>query len=479
MHTPFTNNLTKLPPGFRAKAAAILQRCFGSNGANNQPQGKLIPQTQEQLTQHVEFDWATAEAKAKSSDGELPNKYTLAGVPLPPGRERRNVLVTGGLGAGKTVAILDLADQVAAAGKTMIVYDMTDEYAKHYYRDGQDVIFNPFDSRFPGWNIFTEISQDYDSDQIASYLIPTSDKNGGASEYFSLAARTVFSCVLQKLWEEGRRTNEALCRVIFETDQADLYKWLKGTTAESLLNPESKGTGGGGVLAVLRAAVQVLRYVPSGDFSLKEFIRQAGDRRIFVTAKAEVHELLKPLMAMALSLLYTAVLAAKQAHEDQYWFLLDELKSIGYLPLLTFAVTEARMFGGVTVVGVQSVAQVNEMFGKEEAGIIFSNLQNQLILRAGDEETQEFYSKLIGSPEYMEQSEITCWGAANSKDGTSVTVARKERCAGLGSELKTLPDCAGYLQLAGLYDIARVGYKLRPGRPVIAAGWLPRSDVTL
>lgn len=435
-------------------------------------------QTKEELIAKVEEAWAAAKAKAESSGGKLPNKYSFAGVPLPPGMAQRNILATGGMGSGKSVAIFDLADQVAAAGKTMIVYDKVTEFATYYYRDGKDVIFNPFDSRFPGWNIFTEISQVYEFDQIASYLIPTTDKDGGTSEYFKSAARTIFSCILQKLWEEGRRTNEALCKAIFETGQEDLYNWLKGTAAESLLNPESKGTGGGGVLTTLTEAVKVLRYVPSGNFSLKEFIRQAGDRRIFITSKEEVHEILKPLTAMAMNLLYTSVMAGEQVREDKFWFFLDEFKSMGKLPVLANAVTEARKYGAVTVIGAQNVAQFEEMFGKESAKTIRSNLQNQLILRVADEETQESYSKLIGSGEYDEQSESMSWGVASNKDSESVSRARKERRAVLASEIKLLPDCAGFLQLAGNFDIARVDYKPR-GRAVIATGWLPRPDLAL
>lgn len=435
-------------------------------------------QTQAQLIEKVEQAWFDAGKKAKEGGYKLPNKYTFAGVPLPPGMAQRNILATGGMGSGKSVAIFDLADQVASAGKTMVVYDKVTEFASYYYREGKDVIFNPFDGRFPGWNLFSEISEIYEFDQIAAYLIPMSDKESGTGEYFKGAARTIFSCILQKLYEENKRTNEALCKAIFETGQEDLYNWLKGTPAESLLNPESKGTGGGGVLTTLTEAVKVLRYIPSGDFSLKKFIREAGDWRLFITSKEEVHEVLKPLTAMSMNLLYTAVMSGEQVKEDKFWFFLDEFKSMGKLPVFANAVTEARKYGAVSVVGAQNVAQFVELFGKESARTIRSNLQNQLILRVSDEETQESYSKLIGSGEFEEQSNGMSWGSSNNRDGESVNVARKERRAVMASEIKMLPDCTGFLQLAGKFDIAKVEYKPR-SRDVIAKGWMPRDDLKL
>lgn len=440
-------------------------------------------QTKEELVAKVEAEWAAAEAKAKAEGYALPNKYTFAGVPLPPGMAQRNILATGGMGSGKSVAIFDLADQVAAAGKTMIVYDKVTEFASYYYREGIDIIFNPFDARCPGWNLFSEISHVYEFDQMAAYLIPTNEKASGTEDYFKSAARTIFACILQKLWEEGRtnparRTNEALCRAIFETGQDALYVWLKGTPAESLLNPDSKGTGGGGVLSTLTEAVKVLRYVPSGDFSLKDFVRQAGDRRIFITSKEEVHEIVKPLTAMAMGILYTTVMAGEQVHEDKFWFFLDEFKSMGKLPIFPTAVTEGRKYGAVACVGAQNTMQFEAMFGKETAVSIRSNLQNSLILRVADHETQETYSKEIGAGEYDEHSSGISWGLSANKDGSSINTARKERRQVLASEIKKLPDRTGFLQLAGEYDAARVSYDYKK-RKVIAAGWMPRSNLAL
>ena len=423
--------------------------------------------------------WADEKAKSEKFGQPMPHKYFLAGVPLPPKMAQRNILCTGGQGSGKSVAIFDLADQVAAAGRTMIIYDKVGGYARNYYRDGTDVIFNPFDARFPGWNLFNEIEMVYEFDQIASYLIPPDAKSdGGTSDYFKGAARTVLACVMQKLWEENNRTNEALCKAIFETGQEDLYEWLKGTPAESLLNPESKGTGGGGVLTTLTEAVKVLRYVPSGTFSLKKFIREGGDRRIVITSKEEVHEILKPLTAMAMNILYTTAMSGVEVHVDKTWFIIDEARSMGALPVFPTASTEARKFGVVTVIGVQNVSQLESMFGKDEAVTILSNLGTQLLLRVADEATAERYSKAIGAGEYMEKSSSISWGAASSKDGSGIADARKERRAVLASEIMLLKDCTGYLKLAGSFNIAFIEYGYRD-RAEIALGIVWRDGLVL
>lgn len=437
-------------------------------------------ESKEQLTERVEAMWAQEAEKSKQSGQVLPHKYFLAGVPLPPRLAQRNILVTGGMGSGKSVAIFDLADQVAASGKTMVIYDKVTEFARYYYREGHDIIFNPFDSRFPGWNLFNEISQIYEFDQMAEYLIPTTDNAGGTGDYFKSTARTVFSSIMQRLWEEGKRTNEDLCRAVFETGQEDLYEWLKGTPAESLLNPESKGTGGGGVLTTLTDSVKVLRYVPSGNFSLKKFIREGGDRRLLITSKEEVHPILQPLTAMAMNVLYTTVMAGREVPHDKYWFFIDEFASLGKLPVFSTAVTEARKYGAVAVVGAQDVAQFDAMFGKDKSGTIISNLQNQLLLRVKEAETAERYSKMIGSGEFNEQSEGLSWGSNSAKDGASLNISRKEKRAVLASEIMLLPDCTGFMTVAGNFNTAKVSYAPK-ARAVNhgAEGWMPRADLEL
>lgn len=432
--------------------------------------------TQEELLALVNKAWSDAEERSKRESKPLPNKYHLAGIPLPPFKAQRNILVTGGMGSGKSVAVLNLADEVVAAKKTMVVYDKVGEFAKCYYREGKDVIFNPFDSRFPGWTLFNEISKVYDFDQLAAYLIPDGEKQSGAGDYFKDTARTVFSAILQKLWEEGRCTNEALCQALFQTSMEDLYIWLKGTRAENLLNPEKKSAAD--TFTTMTEAVKVLRYIPSGPFSLKDFVREAADVRLFVVSKEEVHPILQPLTSMVMNILYKTVMAQEEVPDDKYWFFLDEFSSLGKLPVFEVAVTEARKYGAVSVVGAQSILQFYKMFGQELGKVVMSNLQNQLILQVAEADTQEQYSKLIGSGEYEEQSEGISMGANSNRDGTSINTARKERRAVMASEIALLPDRTGYLKLAGNFDVARVTYDFKQ-RTHNAVGIAWRDDLTL
>ncbi len=385
---------------------------------------------------------------------KVPHKYSLAGVPLPTNLTQRNILVTGGMGSGKTVAIFELCDQVAAAGKTMVVYDKLTDFARHYYRDGHDVIFNPFDARFPGWSVLNEIGHVGDCDWLAECLLPANENAGGAGDYINSNARTVFSSILQRLLTEGKRGNDDLCRAVFETSPQELYELLKDTPAESVLAPENKGTNG--ALTTLQNSLQVLRYVPAGDFSLKKFIHEGGDRRLFITSKEDFHPILQPLIATVVSFLYTTVTAGEEVAYDKYWFVLDDLASIGKLPVFATALPEAHKFGAVSVVSVQDLEQFDAIFGKDTSSPAVRNWPNQLVLRVKEAETAERYSQLIG------------------------VSLNKEQRAVLAREIMVLPDCTGFVAAAGNFNTAQVSYAPKP-RAVNhgAQGWLPRADLKL
>lgn len=423
-------------------------------------------------------------ADLNKADMPIPPIYHFATVVMPIGIAQRNFLITGSQGTGKTVIFKHFMSQVAALGKTIIDFDPVCEFNAVLYRENtNDVIFNPLDKRFPGWNIFGEIKRSYDYDAMATYLIPLNEeKTGGAGKFFVTAARVVFSVGLKKLRQkaiaEGREaTTEDVVRLFFETPQDALAEFLKGTAAFSFVNPEAKSSGD--VLSTLTSAIYVLQYVKSGDFSLRDFIRKGGDRRIFITSKEEVHDVLQTFTAMAIQILYKAVMNGNPVHEDKYWFFLDEVHSMGMLPALEGALTKSRKFGAVTLLGLQTQAQLTQLYGESGAKILLDNAQNFLILRVSDPATQKAYSEKLGSTEIYEISESTSHGPSDNKDASGTQTARKERTVVMPSEIKMLADCSGFLQLAGPYEVTYVEFRslINPNFKPVCEGWTPREDL--
>lgn len=403
--------------------------------------------------------------------------YRFCGVPIPSGYEMRNFLATGSMGSGKSVALLDLAEQVAERGRKMVIYDKVGEFTEVFYRPERDVILNPFDTRSVHWNVFREIRAIYDFDVLAAALIKDAKNSTGNDQFFKAGARALFAAVLNRLHQDGQTQTKVLARTLLKTPAEELAKLVEGTPAEAFITPKAAQQAGG-VVAELVGALIALQYVEEGDFSIREWIARDDDSRLFITSNELVHDALRPLLSMWLEIALRAAMALPRTREDRIWFFIDEMPSLGALDILKQSLVEARKFGVVHVLGVQNVAQIRDAFNKDVAQVLRANLQNFLVLRVSDEETAEAYSKLLGSFEQDERDETVSFGDSSSRDGSATQISRKEVRLVMPSELQRLPDCTGYLQVAGAWPLAKVSYK-PVSRDKVAEPYMQRPDLVV
>src|SRR5260221_263497 len=83
--------------------------------------------------------------------------------------------------------------------------------ARFYAADRGDVILNPFDGDAHKWDLFGEITNDYDVEQLARSLIPDS---GASDRTWSQYARTFFSAVVQQAIVADARNDAELYRLV-------------------------------------------------------------------------------------------------------------------------------------------------------------------------------------------------------------------------------------------------------------------------
>lgn len=420
------------------------------------------------------------EAVKKSDRGA--GKYSFVGVPLPAGKEMYNIMATGAQGSGKSVAMLDLAKQVADAGRKMIIYDKTGEFIEHFYRPGIDIILDPMDDRFPGWNIFSEVQKVYDFERIGHALVSEPGNENATSQYFATAVRTVFYCVMQRLHQEGRRTTQALAEVLLTFTVQELHDYLEGTPAAAFIDP-SAAQQAAGVASSIVESLQVFQHLKDGGFSITEWISRDDDSRLFIASNEDVHQIIRPLLSMFLSIAVRATLALPRTREDRVWLFLDELASLNRLSIMKEVLTEGRKFGIVSVLGFQSVSQLEECYGRDVAKILSSNLQTFLILSVSDEDTAKAYSERLGDQELDEQSEGVSLGIAANRDGSSVNTSRRDKQIVTRGEILSLDECTGFLKVSGPFPVAFIDFKpirekLKTWKPTQAA-YLPRPDLCL
>lgn len=131
---------------------------------------------------------------------------------------------------------------------------------------------------------------------------------------------------------------------------------------------------------------------------------------------------------------------------------MDELDSLGRVSSLRAGLTKLRKYGGVCVNGLQTIAQLRDTYGKEEAQTLLSCMSTKLLLAAGDAETAEYFQE-IGEREITRDKISTGTSTQTMQFGGSTSENRStehatERAV-MPSEITALPNLHGFLKPVG------------------------------
>jgi type IV conjugative transfer system coupling protein TraD len=404
----------------------------------------------------------------------------FGGVDIPQSLLFRNFLCVGSMGSGKSQMVMNVLDSLRANGKKTIVYDVSGEFTEKYYREGKDVILNPMDERSARWTVLDDIVERTDLTMVAKAFIPDNPE-AGANKFFVTAAQNL----LEDLLEIGKKngydiakvykllttsSDEELAKLLFDNDCRSAADIAGGTNAAKSVRSEVSNS-------------QALRYIDlftsskRDNFSIREWVDRGDDSWLFITSRATIHETIKPFVNIFISLCLAQAMIVK-SNDLKVAFILDELDSAGKLESLNIALTQARKFGILTVVGAQSISQFTKIYGKDTMQTFIGNLQHKLILRVEEDESQEKLSNILGKTEQEEMKLSSSHGVESSRDSNSISSDRKDKSVVHSSEIGSLNDLEGFLKIAGSFPVAKVKYEY-VSRPSVAVDFSPRSDLVI
>jgi hypothetical protein len=121
---------------------------------------------------------------------------TLAGSAVAVTDETKHFKLIGTTGSGKSTAIREVLRTALARGDRALIADPDGGYLRRFYQpDRGDLILNPFDARSARWDLFGELRDPYDADQLARALIP--DTGDASGREWRAYARTFLSSLLR------------------------------------------------------------------------------------------------------------------------------------------------------------------------------------------------------------------------------------------------------------------------------------------
>ena len=398
---------------------------------------------------------------------------TLAGVPIAAADETKHFKLIGTTGTGKSTAIRELLGAALARGDRAIFADPDGGYwAQFFDRYRGDIILNPFEPDSVKWDLFAEIQNTYDIEQLAAGLIPNSD-DPSSSEWRGYA-RTFLAAVVRNCHEHGRRDMDNLWRLLTMAPVEELRPIVSGSPAQPFLDPDNARMFSS-IRSVMGSAIAAFEYIRSqraSPFSVRAWVRgRTLPGALFLPYKAGQIAALRSMIAAWMRLALFEAMNQAEAHDQRLWFVVDELDALGAIDGLKDALARLRKFGCRCVIGFQSASQVSGTYG-QSAQTIVENCGNTLILRCSSSEsggTAQFASRLIGDREILRRQQSrgsdrdSALSVRGGRRSRSFTEQHTTEPAVLSSELEQLPDLCGYFKSASSSQWLKVSFGRRLG----------------
>ena len=452
---------------------------YAASGASLNDWGHpLVPDFQLHSLRALGFGYGTAFAALLLKASLEPASQfmlTLGTIPIPRAIELYHFLVAGRTGAGKTQAIQQLLRPARARGDRALVADPDGGYVSRFGQSS-DLILNHFDRRSVRWSPFAEIRAPFDYDVLATAVVPPG--NTANEEEWRRFGRVLLAATLKQLHEDGRGSAHEVLRLINAAHDNELQTMLAGTSAAGLRRHDAMFHS---ILGVITPHIQSWEYLLEPDaqhpaFSIRNWVRSGGPGWLFLPYRDDQLDSLKYLIATWTGLAVAEALSLPEDLERRFWFVIDELDSLGKVSSLRLAATKLRKHGGVMVAGLQTIAQLRATYGQDESQVILSSLANKLILAVGDHETARYFQDELGQREIERRRVVHQSGGSGDRHTRSTSVSREVALEHLvlASELQGLPERRGYLRRAGEALIHPVRVPLVPMQarvpPFVQAG---------
>lgn len=382
------------------------------------------------------------QARLRRSGGKA--GLQLATVTLPREVDRSHFLICGATGSGKSVTIRHLLRQIATSDEPGIVVDPEGELTQEFYEPARgDVLLNPLDARFPGWNPWSECESEADMEAQAASLFPLTPTMNETSTYYHRCARVIYRALLASA---PIRDPQQLPPLLANPDA--LLECLEGTDAAALLGSRASDSRHG-MLSTLQIACACFRYLPPSPqpWSARAW---ATTRRgwCFLTFREMDKEAVLPLVSLWLDSLSQHLLNSALHPPQTTWVVIDELAVLKAQRNLEQLLNRGRKRGIAVVLGFQNVLQLYAVYGQAMVSSMLDMPATRLLLRTNNGETQRWCAEDIGKREVVRAVESETVGPENMRDAISRSHQRREEATVMGSEFGVLPNLQGYLKVA-------------------------------
>lgn len=385
-------------------------------------------------------------------------------LPMPKRSERQGIFFHGSIGAGKSQAIMQLLEELRRTGDPVIVYDKECTIKPYFFNKEIDIELNPVSELCANWDLWEECDNPMELGSVATYLIPKSVQ--GSDPFWVDAARTILTSMAWKMKERQDKSIIVLLQLLLTTTLEEMRGLLKGTESENLVSKEIEKTAIS-IKSVLATYTKALRFLEGlhqenkPKFSIKKWVEGTCDESynkgwLFITSRSKYHKEIKPLISLWLGLVMQGVQSLKPDSNRRIWIVMDELASLHRLEMLSDTMADIRKFGGCVAIGIQSISQLQFLYGNHEAEAIADLLNTSVYFRSPKAKVAKWVSDDLGEQVITEVKESRSYGPDSVRDGNTVGTNRTIRKTVDAGQIMTLEDLECFVRLIGNHPITRL-----------------------
>lgn len=438
--------------GFAAVLVVVLLSATGGGSARGDKHlrgARIVPSWR--LRAKLEFERARDRVRGRAPDKK---PIRIDGLPVPHSLEPLHFLFAGSTGVGKSQLIHSFLDVVRRRGDRAIVADIGADLLSASAANG-DSLLNPLDARSRAWSPFAEMRTPSDAERIAQTMIPTGE---GEHAEWHRYSQSLIAAVLLCLFERGEAMNERLLYYLTIAKSEEIEALITGLPAQTLFD-----TGAAKMLSSVRGIIG--SYLPSyryldrragvDAFSISRWVEQEGSSWLWLPYRDKDSTTLRPLLSAWIGEAVSAVLSLRPDPGRRIWLVLDELASLGRVSGLGDALTKGRRFGLCSVLGIQSISQLREIYGREGATTLLSCARSAVTFATDDPDTADYMSRRMGEQEVQREDQ------SRGDHGSTVSTRRDRSRIVLPSEIENLPNLTAFLNLAGDYPATKIHIPFR------------------
>lgn len=345
--------------------------------------------------------------------------------------EEGNLIVIGGNGSGKSAGIAKPALGIwqGAICATDIKGELSDYYAGLHccgVVTRPYIILDPMQIEGPSYDPLWLLSHDSEDNllnnvkEIAMAIAPVSAED--KQPFWAETEQGVLAAALLYYFKIGLSFSEIMCKILSST-MGELCTTLvqSGDIRVQMLLGEIATMKPETLANIDRGLRNKIMLFATDSYISHMFRGQREEAKCFTWEDLNTHNIFLRIPADkmeqwsgAVNLMYTLLIRHLERRPEKYsaegknniqtLLLMDEFARFGKLEMITAAMATLRSKNVNICLMVQSIAQLDKIYGEYERRIILDNCQYQAILRANDADTQKYLCDLIGTHMHSQHS---------------------------------------------------------------------------